>query len=203
MRTLHSELPVMEQFYSVQGEGFHSGRPAFFIRLAGCEVGCSWCDVKESWTVTENQIRKISEMVAQTVDSGTNFAVITGGEPCMYDLVELTSQLQKSGIEVALETSGAYPVSGQFDWICLSPKKFRLPLAENFALADELKVIVVNRDDLEWCVEMASKTRPDCRWYLQPEWDRREKVLPLIVDYVKRNTRWSISLQTHKYINVP
>jgi len=193
----------MEQYYTVQGEGFQSGRPAYFIRLAGCDIGCVWCDVKESWSKTDHPTVPVAEIVVQAVKSGTNFAVITGGEPCMYDLSELTGMLKSNGIQVALETSGAYPIKGNFDWICVSPKKFKLPSEENLKKAHELKVIVYNNDDLLWCETMRAATRIDCKLYLQPEWERREKVLPLIVDYVKKNLAWNISLQSHKYINIP
>ncbi|MCG8577057.1 MAG: 7-carboxy-7-deazaguanine synthase QueE [Flavobacteriales bacterium] len=193
----------MEQFYTIQGEGFHSGRAAYFIRIAGCDVGCVWCDVKESWEVADDQKMDISELVKAVEESETPFVVITGGEPAMYDLSELTAALKKTGVEIAMETSGAYPIRGTFDWICLSPKKFKLPLEENFAKANEFKVIIFNKHDFKWAEELRTKLNPQCLLYLQTEWDKSEKMLPLIVDYVKGNTKWNISLQTHKYMDIP
>lgn len=198
-----SALPVMEMFLSIQGEGFHSGRTAYFIRLGGCDVGCVWCDVKESWDDSLHPKKEINEIVDQASQSGAGFAVITGGEPAMYDLTELTKALHKAGLEIAIETSGAHPVRGEFDWICLSPKKFKLPLEESYSIANELKVIVFNNHDFDWSEEQRLKVSDSCRLYLQPEWDKREKMLPLIVEYVKKNNHWNVSLQTHKYMNIP
>lgn len=196
-------IPVMETFYSVQGEGYHSGRAAWFIRLGGCDVGCVWCDVKESWDADAHPLTEVSALVSDVKESGTDFVVVTGGEPCMYNLTELTKALHELGVEIALETSGAYPIQGDFDWICLSPKKFKLPLEENFSKAHELKMIVFNNHDFEWSEELKEKVNPNCKLYLQPEWDKQEKMLPLIIDYVKKNTQWNISLQTHKYMDIP
>ena len=196
-------IPIMESFYSVQGEGFYSGRPAYFIRTAGCDVGCVWCDVKESWNRYEHPEIEIDRIVAAIQSSGTDFVVVTGGEPAMYDLTRLTREFHKSGMEIAMETSGAYPILGEYDWICLSPKKFKLPLEENYAKANELKMIIFNKHDLEWAEELRKKVRPGCKLYLQPEWDKSEKMLPLIIQHVKENTYWSISLQTHKFMNIP
>lgn len=198
-----NSIPLMEDFYSLQGEGFHSGRAAYFIRLAGCDVGCVWCDVKESWDATEHPTVPIQEIVDRVVDSGTDFAVITGGEPAMYDLTELTKALKAVNIELAIETSGAHPITGDFDWICLSPKKFKLPLEENYQKAQELKMIIFNRHDFKWSEELKSKVNSDCKLYMQPEWDKRDEMLPLMVDYVKTNRDWTISLQTHKYLDIP
>lgn len=199
----HDEIPLMEAFYTIQGEGFHSGRAAFFIRTAGCDVGCVWCDVKESWDKNAHPNTAISAIIEQVKASGTDFVVITGGEPTMYDLVPLTKALKEIGMEIALETSGAYPITGEIDWICLSPKKFKFPLEENYAKADELKMIIFHKSDFDWSAELSEKVKPTCKCYLQPEWDKSEQMLPLIIDYVKLNTAWNISLQTHKYLNIP
>lgn len=197
------ELPLMEDFYSLQGEGYYAGRPAYFIRLAGCDVGCHWCDVKESWDAGKHANRLISEILQRVLESGTNFVVITGGEPAMYDLTLLTRGLKEAGMEVAIETSGAYPLRGSFHWICLSPKKFKMPLEENYLRADELKMIIFNKHDLVWANELKARVRKGTKLYLQPEWEKSNEVLPIMLDYVKRNTEWTISLQTHKYLNIP
>lgn len=197
------EIPVMESFYTIQGEGYHSGRAAYFIRTAGCDVGCVWCDVKESWDAVPSQIKPISEIIEEVSASKTDFVVITGGEPTMYDLGPLTKALKAIGMEIAIETSGAYPISGEFDWICLSPKKFKMPLEENYELADELKMIIYNQHDFKWSAELAKKVNPSCKLFLQPEWEKEEQMLPFIIDYVKQNIEWKISLQTHKYLNIP
>jgi 7-carboxy-7-deazaguanine synthase len=195
-------LPVMETFYSVQGEGFHVGTPAYFIRLGGCDVGCSWCDVKDSWDHTVHPIVSVAELVERVVKSGSRIAVITGGEPAMYDLSELTNALRKMGIRTHLETSGVHPISGTWDWITFSPKKFKVPHPSVFALADELKVIVFHRSDLEWAIQFVAQIRVNTALFLQPEWDRREQNTPLILDFIQRNPEWRISLQTHKYLGV-
>jgi 7-carboxy-7-deazaguanine synthase len=197
------ELPLMEEFYSLQGEGYYAGRPAYFIRLAGCDVGCHWCDVKESWDAEKHSNVLISQLVHRVLESGTNFVVITGGEPAMYDLTLLTLGLKEAGMEIAMETSGAYPIRGHFNWICLSPKKFKMPLDENYQKANELKMIIFNKHDLVWANELKDRVQKSCRLYLQPEWDKSSDVLPIMLDYVKRNTEWTISLQTHKYLNIP
>ena len=197
------ELPVMETFYTVQGEGAHSGRPAFFIRLAGCDVGCHWCDVKESWESTAAQLRNIDSIVEEVTSSGANFAVVTGGEPLMYDLDSLTGQLRKQGVELAVETSGAHPLSGTWDWICFSPKKFKAPLPEFYDVAHELKTVVYNKHDLAWSVTHADKVNDACMLFLQPEWDRRDLATPLILNYIRENPKWRISMQSHKYIGIP
>lgn len=197
------EIPVMEAFYTIQGEGYHSGRSAYFIRTAGCDVGCVWCDVKESWDATPNQITPIDQLISAVRESQTDFVVITGGEPAMYDLHPLTKALKAIGMEIAIETSGAYPIRGEIDWICLSPKKFKMPLEENYALADELKTIIFNQHDLNWSEKLSEKVKPACKLYMQPEWEKQERMLPLIIDYVKKNIKWRISLQTHKYLNIP
>jgi 7-carboxy-7-deazaguanine synthase len=196
-------LPLMEMFPTIQGEGYYTGRPAFFIRLGGCDVGCVWCDVKESWDAGAHPVTDVETMVDCALSHASRFAVITGGEPCMYDLRFLTGNLAKRGFTLALETSGAYPVRGRFDWICLSPKKFKPPLWENMAGANELKVIVYNDSDFEWAERHADQVSPDCRLYLQPEYSRREHMLPSMIDYVARHPRWRIGLQVHKYLGLP
>lgn len=196
-------LPVMEQFYTIQGEGVYAGFPAYFIRLAGCDVGCVWCDVKESWTTEGFPKETIEELSAKAVASGAQIVVITGGEPAMYDLTELTQALRSKGFRVHIETSAAYELKGDFDWVTLSPKKFKFPLDSELSKASELKVIVFNKSDLEWAQSFANKVREGCQLLLQPEWSKRETMSPLIIDFVKQNPQWRISLQTHKYLGVP
>ncbi len=197
------KLPVMEAFYTIQGEGKNTGKAAFFIRLAGCDVGCSWCDVKESWPAEAHPKLKVDELVNAALAFPAKNVVITGGEPLMYDLAPLTSALKVAGFYVMLETSGAYPLSGSFDWICVSPKKFKAPLDHVLQVADELKVIVYNQNDLVWGPAFAPALKNDCYKLLQPEWSRETKMTPLIVDFVKNNPDWQISLQTHKYMQIP
>lgn len=196
-------LPVMEHFYTVQGEGAFSGVAAYFIRLGGCDVGCVWCDVKESWDADAHPKFAIQDIVSWPLKAGAELVVITGGEPLMYNLFPLTQALKEAGLKVNIETSGAHPMSGSFDWICLSPKKFKVPVPEICTQAQELKIIVFNKSDFKWAEEYADKVSAHCQLYLQPEWDRSESVLPMIIDYVKENPRWRISLQTHKYMNIP
>ena len=196
-------LPVMEHFYTIQGEGAYSGVAAYFIRLGGCDVGCVWCDVKESWDADAHPKYSIEDIVSWPVKANADLVVITGGEPLMYNLYPLTLALREAGLKVNIETSGAHPLSGTYDWICLSPKKFKAPLPEICMKAHELKIIVFNKSDLKWAEEHADKVAPYCQLYLQPEWGRSEKMLPIIIDYVKQNPRWRISLQTHKYMNIP
>ena len=200
------ELPLMEAFYTIQGEGFHQGKAAYFIRLGGCDVGCFWCDVKESWEADAHPKKKIEEIVAAALkESGHKpvIAVVTGGEPLLHDLTELTKQLKAAGFETNIETSGSSALSGEWDWICVSPKKFKAPLPGVLGLANELKVVVYNNDDFNWAEAHAKNVGPDCKLYLQPEWSRAGAMTPLIIDYIKRNPRWELSLQIHKYINVP
>lgn len=199
----HLELPVMEQFYTIQGEGFHSGRAAYFIRLAGCDVGCVWCDVKESWSADEHPVLPISALVQEVVASDATFVVITGGEPAIYDLTALCMQLHAAGLELALETSGCYPLKGAIDWYCFSPKKFKKPSEEAYEKAQELKVIINHPSDFAWAETHAKKLKNKALKYLQAEWSKEERILPLIIDYVKKNPSWKISLQTHKYMNIP
>lgn len=197
------ELPVMEHFYTIQGEGHYTGRAAYFIRLAGCDVGCVWCDVKESWDVETHPLLKTKDLLSFVLESGTDFVVITGGEPAMYNLDFFVSLLQQNGIEVAIETSGTYALIGNVDWYCFSPKKFKKPVEEAYQKATELKVVIFHPSDLAWAEEHASKVNKNCLLYLQPEWSKGEKLLPEIIAYVKRNKKWRISLQTHKYMNIP
>ncbi len=196
-------LPLMEHFYTLQGEGRYTGHAAYFIRLGGCDVGCVWCDVKESWDASKHPLVAVDEIIAYVISSGAKIAVITGGEPLMHDLGLLTSKLQKEGIRTHIETSGAHPLSGSWDWICLSPKKFKAPLPEVLSAADELKVVVYNSSDLKWADEHASMVSEDCLLYLQPEWSKSAEITPLIVDYIKTYPSWIVSLQTHKYLSIP
>jgi 7-carboxy-7-deazaguanine synthase len=196
-------LPVMEHFYTIQGEGFHSGRAAYFIRLAGCDVGCVWCDVKESWEVSDSQFLKIDFLMTEIQKSGTDFVVITGGEPAMYNLSFIVSLLKDKDIEVAIETSGTHPLTGNVNWYCFSPKKFKKPVEEAYVKANELKVIVYHESDFKWAEEHAQKVNAHCQLFLQPEWSKQDLFLPKIIDYVKEHPRWKISLQTHKFMNIP
>ncbi len=196
-------LPLMEDFYTIQGEGFYQGHAAYFIRLGGCDVGCVWCDVKESWDADAHPKVEINEIVQKAKSSGTEIAVITGGEPAMYNLDLLTSELQSAGLKTNIETSGAYPLTGSWDWVCLSPKKFKAPHPSVFEKANELKIIVFNKSDFDWAEEHAAKVNSTCELFLQPEWSKEKEMLPLIIDYVKKNPRWKVSLQIHKYMNIP
>ncbi len=196
-------LPIMEQFYSIQGEGFYSGRPAYFIRIAGCDVGCVWCDVKESWDANEHNYLSVASIIEKIKDTKTNFVVVTGGEPAMYDLSYLTAELKNINCEIAIETSGVYPLTGQIDWVCFSPKKFKSPTKSIYAQANELKIIIFNKHDFAWAEEHASKLNQNCKLYLQTEWSKKEQLLPLIIEYIKNNPKWTLSTQVHKYIDVP
>ncbi|MCY7352372.1 MAG: 7-carboxy-7-deazaguanine synthase QueE [Cytophagaceae bacterium] len=200
---IQNSLPLMEAFYTLQGEGFHQGRAAYFIRLAGCDVGCHWCDVKESWNADRHPKVAIDDMVREAARHPTRLAVITGGEPLMHDLTDLTAQLRTLGFQTNIETSGAYPLTGQWDWICLSPKKFKKPLEEIYQRADELKVIVFNRNDFAYAEAQAARVGPGCQLLLQPEWGKSAEMLPLMIGYVKDNPRWRVSLQTHKFMDIP
>ena len=198
----------MESFYTLQGEGAHQGRAAYFIRLGGCDVGCTWCDVKDSWDASKHPIYSVDEIIAKAESEINNpaskkLAVITGGEPLLHQLDALTAALQAKGFETNMETSGSSPLSGHWNWICLSPKKFKQPLPEIVPLAHELKVVVFNKHDFEWAESFAKQVSPTCKLYLQPEWDKKEQVTPLIIDYIKAHPQWQLSLQIHKYINVP
>ena len=207
-KTFYSEvdsghsLPLMEAFYTLQGEGYHKGGAAYFIRIGGCDVGCHWCDVKESWNAELHPPTPIKTIV-DGAKKHSDTVVVTGGEPLMWPMDPLTSALHKKGIQVHIETSGAYPLTGDWDWFCLSPKKNKLPLKEAYDRADELKVIVYNNDDFKFAEEQAEKVKPTCKLFLQPEWSRRDKMMPLMVDYVLQHPKWKVSLQTHKYLNIP
>jgi len=197
------QLPVMEAFYTLQGEGAHQGRAAYFIRLGGCDVGCVWCDVKDSWDVTKHPLVSIDEIVAKAVSHPGRLAVVTGGEPLMHQLDALTDALHAAGFETNIETSGSSPLSGNWDWICLSPKKFKAPLDEVIVKAHELKVVVFNKHDFEWAEKYAALVNPSCKLYLQPEWDKAAEMTPLILAYIQANPQWRLSLQVHKYLNIP
>ena len=211
-------LPVMEHFYTIQGEGFHQGKAAYFIRLGGCDVGCVWCDVKDSWDMEAHSKMTVSELVNAVLNNSSHtgvparertkfregaLVVITGGEPLMHNLDELTNVLQAAGLKTNMETSGAHPLSGSWDWICLSPKKFKAPLPEILTLANELKIVVFNQSDFDWAAQYATLVSPDCKLYLQPEWEKASVVTPMIIEYIMQNPKWELSLQIHKYINVP
>ncbi len=196
-------LPLMEHFYTLQGEGFHTGRAAYFLRLGGCDVGCVWCDVKESWDANSHPKVDINTMLQYIKEAKAEMAVITGGEPLLHNLEELTQLLKSNHIETNIETSGSSPLSGNWDWICLSPKKFKEPLLEVIEKANELKIVVFNKSDFEWAEKYAALVNPNCKLYLQPEWDKSSQMLPQIIDYVKQNPKWKISLQTHKFLQIP
>lgn len=196
-------LPLMEEFYTIQGEGYHTGKAAYFIRLGGCDVGCHWCDVKESWDAELHPLTHADTIIENAMKYPSRAVVVTGGEPLIYNLDYLTRGLQAAGIKTFIETSGAYPLSGHWDWVCLSPKKFKSPLPDVIAAAGELKVIVFNKSDFTWAEKHAALVPPSCRLYLQPEWSKAGEMTPLIVDYVMQNPKWEISLQTHKYLNIP
>ena len=193
----------MEHFYTLQGEGYHQGRAAYFIRLGGCDVGCVWCDVKDSWDASVHPLMKVEELISTVKQTAARLVVITGGEPLMHNLDNLTTALQQAGFETNIETSGAHPLSGKWDWICLSPKKFKAPLPAICSLANELKVVIFNKSDFEWAEKYAALASPTCKLYLQPEWDKANSITPVIIDYIKANPKWELSLQIHKYINVP
>ena len=196
-------LPLMEEFYTIQGEGYNTGQAAYFIRLGGCDVGCHWCDVKESWDASLHPLTPIRNIVDKANSFPAKAVVITGGEPLLYNLEPLCSMLHEQGIRIFLETSGAYPVSGSFDWICVSPKKFKSPRKDMLEIADELKVIVFNKQDFDWAEQHASFLKTNCLQYLQPEWSKSTVLMPEIVEFVKMNPQWKISLQTHKYMHIP
>ena len=192
----------MESFYSIQGEGFHTGKPAYFIRLAGCDVNCHWCDVKESWDISEDQYLSIDEIISNVIKYSAETVIITGGEPLMHNLSELTDALKEKKKKIHLETSGTHPISGHFDWICFSPKKFKDPLDDFFKLSNELKIIVYNDSDFLWAEELLKKIKNNPKLTLQPEWSKSKEINPKILKYIKSNPKWRISLQTHKYLNV-
>ena len=196
-------LPLMESFLTIQGEGFHTGKAAFFVRLGGCDVGCVWCDVKDSWNAKDHPMVTATQIAELAKDSGAEIVVITGGEPLMYDLTRLTKEIKAHGMKTHLETSGAYSLSGSWDWVCFSPKKFKEPRKEFYSNADELKVIVYHRSDFEWAEGHSNQLEGATELFFQPEWSKKEEMIPLIVEYVRSNPKWRISLQTHKYLNIP
>ncbi len=198
-----TSYPVMEHFYTLQGEGYHTGKAAYFIRLGGCDVGCVWCDVKDSWDASAHPQMTVEEIVAAASAHPGRIAVITGGEPAMHDLTLLNDSLQSAGFLTHIETSGAHPLHGKLDWITLSPKKFKAPLSAVIDQADELKIVVFNESDFAWGEQYAALVEPFCKLYLQPEWSKRDVITPLIIDYIKQHPQWQLSLQTHKYINIP
>lgn len=193
----------MEHFYTLQGEGFHQGKAAYFIRLGGCDVGCVWCDVKDSWDSGKHPLRKIEDLISEVKNYPGKIVVITGGEPLMHDLTELTGQLHHASFKTHIETSGSSPLSGSWDWITLSPKKFKEPLPEAVTKASELKIVVYNKSDFEWAERWAAQVSSQCKLYLQPEWSKASIVTPLIINYIKAHPQWQLSMQVHKYINVP
>ncbi len=202
-KNIGSALPVMEQFYTLQGEGVHQGKAAYFIRLGGCDVGCVWCDVKDSWDAGKHPLFSLEELCENATIHPGEIVVITGGEPLMHDLTELISQLKKAGKKIHIETSGSSPLSGEPDWITLSPKKFKPPLPEIISIAHELKIVVFNKSDFGWAEKFKALVNPSCRLFLQPEWDKAAVITPLIIEYIKQHPEWQLSLQIHKYINVP
>ena len=196
-------LPLMEAFYTIQGEGYYSGKAAYFLRIGGCDVGCHWCDVKESWNADLHPPTSITDILKGIAQYPVDTVVITGGEPLMWNLDKLTTSLKLEGLKVHLETSGAYPYSGDFDWVCMSPKKMQAPLPAIKPITSELKVIVNNKHDFVWAEQQREGLSDDCKLYLQAEWSKREKIIPMIIDFVKENKDWTISLQSHKYMNIP
>ncbi|OJU23440.1 MAG: 7-carboxy-7-deazaguanine synthase QueE [Sphingobacteriales bacterium 41-5] len=193
----------MEHFYTLQGEGYHQGKAAYFVRLGGCDVGCVWCDVKDSWSFDGHPQMSIDEIVENIQATKAPMAVITGGEPLLHNLDKLTDAIKRTGVTTNIETSGSSPLSGNWDWICLSPKKFKAPLPEVIAVANELKIIIFNKSDFDWAEKYAAQVSKNCKLYLQPEWGKANEITPLIVAYIKANPGWELSLQIHKYINVP
>jgi len=196
-------LPLMEEFYSIQGEGYYAGNSAYFLRIGGCDVGCHWCDVKESWDEKLHPPTKVSGMILNILKSPTETVVITGGEPLMWNMNFLTKSLKENGLRTHLETSGSHELSGEWDWICLSPKKFQKPLNTINPIADELKIIVQNKSDFKWAEDQMVGVSKKCKLYLQPEWSNKKEMIPIIIDYVMKNPKWQISLQTHKYLQIP
>ncbi|HVF97936.1 MAG TPA: 7-carboxy-7-deazaguanine synthase QueE [Flavisolibacter sp.] len=203
LSSLAIKLPVMEHFYTLQGEGVHTGKAAYFVRLGGCDVGCVWCDVKESWDKDKHPLWEIADLVNTIKKTPAQIVVITGGEPLLHNLTALTQALHKAGLKTHIETSGSSPLSGVLDWITLSPKKFKAPLPEVLPHANELKIVVFNKTDFAWAEMWAAQVSCSCNLFLQPEWSKAEGITPLIVDYIKMHPKWQLSLQTHKYINVP
>ncbi|BDD04698.1 7-carboxy-7-deazaguanine synthase [Aureibacter tunicatorum] len=196
-------LPIMESFYTLQGEGFYQGHAAYFIRLGGCDVECFWCDVKESWDALAHPVYQIGQIVEDAMSHNGRLAIVTGGEPLMYDCGPLTKALKDNGFQTNIETSGAHPVTGEWDWVCFSPKKFKKPHESIYAAANELKVVIYNRNDFKWAEQYAELVNDDCMLYMQPEWSKSDEMSPLIISYIQENPKWRLSLQTHKFLNIP
>jgi 7-carboxy-7-deazaguanine synthase len=196
-------FPVMESFYTIQGEGFYQGSAAWFLRLGGCNVGCVWCDVKDSWDADSHPKISVQNIIDEISETATKIVVVTGGEPLMHNCNALTTALKSNNFQTNIETSGAYEISGQWDWICVSPKKFKAPLPQTLLKANELKVIIYNKTDFDWAMQHATLVSKNCKLYLQPEWSKKDEMMPLIVDFIKQNPQWEMSVQMHKYINVP
>ena len=196
-------LPIMESFLTIQGEGYFSGKTSYFLRIGGCDVGCHWCDVKESWDPNLHPLVKVDTIIKSILETNVKTVVITGGEPLMWNMEYLTKQLVKNNIQIHLETSGAYPLSGSFNWICLSPKKTMKPLNSIYSLTNELKIIISNKNDFKWAMKFKKNVNSKCKLYLQPEWSKKDSILPIIIDFVTKNPQWTISLQAHKYMNIP
>ena len=196
-------LPLMESFLTIQGEGYFSGKTSYFLRIGGCDVGCHWCDVKESWDPNLHPLISVDSIIQSIIETKVKTVVITGGEPLMWNMEYITKQLVENNIQVYLETSGAYSLSGSFNWICLSPKKTMKPLNKIYSLTDELKVIISNKNDFKWAIKHKENVKPSCKLYLQPEWSKKDSILPIIIDFVTKNPEWTISLQAHKYMNIP
>lgn len=196
-------FPLMEHYYTIQGEGYNTGKAAYFLRLGGCDVGCVWCDVKDSWDATKHPVQSIENLIRLVDDAGATRVVVTGGEPAMYNLEPITSHFRNEGKELYIETSGAYPITGKWDWICISPKKFKAPLSSELEKADELKIIIFNNSDFDWAIQHAKSVKPACKLFLQPEYSVQHRMLPGIIDFVKKHPEWQISLQTHKVMQIP
>ena len=196
-------LPIVEDFYTIQGEGFHMGKPAYFVRVGGCDIGCSWCDTKFSWNPSIHPLHRVDEIIDRIMENNASVVVVTGGEPLIYPMDYFTSQMHSRKVEAYIETSGAYELSGNWDWICLSPKKNSPPKENIFTMAHELKVIIQEEKDIEWAELNAAKVNSSCNLFLQPEWSTHEQITPLLVNYVKLNQRWRISLQAHKFMKIP
>jgi len=196
-------LPLVEDFYTIQGEGFHSGKPAYFIRIGGCDVCCNWCDVKISWNSKFHPAVDTDEIIRKALQTPAKAVVVTGGEPFIYQLDYLCTELKRNGISTFVETSGSHPHSGIWDWICLSPKKNKPPLEAIFPLANELKVIIEKDLDFSWAEENRKNISPDCKLFLQPEWSVYESIISKVADYVMLHPDWNISLQSHKFMHIP
>ncbi len=197
------KLPIMEDFYTLQGEGYNMGKAAYFVRIGGCDVGCSWCDTKQSWNARLFPPVAIEDIISKATNMPAKTIVVTGGEPSLYPLDYFTDRLRREGVKTMVETSGAYELTGTWDWVCLSPKKQSPPLQQNLDRADELKVIIQKEEDLRWAEANASKVNPECLLFLQPEWSKRDEIMDTLTNYVMANTQWSISLQAHKYMRIP